>query len=96
VAGIPLVDLSEPLSRGIGDNPRLIGAPACENGPGNRASLLASAIASRLRWSRFDPCAAAAKLATTDLMAQFAAERAKVAAAFLSPTRFVATAATAK
>jgi hypothetical protein len=29
VAGIPLVDLSEPLSRGIGDDPRLIGAPAC-------------------------------------------------------------------
>ena len=40
VAGIPLVDLSEPLSRGIGGDPWLIGAAACENRPGDAGELV--------------------------------------------------------
>src|SRR6266496_6211512 len=39
-AGIPLVDLSEPLSHGIGGGPRLIGATAGENGPGDAGELV--------------------------------------------------------
>jgi hypothetical protein len=37
--GIPLVDLSEPLS-GIGSGPRLISATARENGPGDACKLV--------------------------------------------------------
>lgn len=55
VAGIPLVDLSEPLSGSIGDDPRLIGATARENRSGDAGKLVASAIASMLRLSRRDP-----------------------------------------
>jgi hypothetical protein len=40
VAGIPLVDLSEPLSGSIGDDPRLIGATARENRPGDAGKLV--------------------------------------------------------
>jgi hypothetical protein len=37
---IPLVDLSEPGSRGIRDNPRLIGATARENRPSDASELV--------------------------------------------------------
>jgi hypothetical protein len=37
---IPLVDLSEPISRGIGDDPRLIGATAREKRPGDAGELV--------------------------------------------------------
>ncbi len=40
VAGIPLVDLSEPLSCCIGGDPRLIGATARENRPGDAGELI--------------------------------------------------------
>jgi hypothetical protein len=40
----------------IGCNLRLIGAPARLTAQAMRASLLASAIVSTLRWSRFDAC----------------------------------------
>src|SRR6266480_1633586 len=40
VAGIPLVDLSEPLSCCIGADPRLIGATARENRPGDAGELI--------------------------------------------------------
>jgi hypothetical protein len=40
VAGIPLVDLSEPLSCRIGGDPRLIGATARENRPGDAGELV--------------------------------------------------------
>ena len=35
-----MVDLSEPLSRGIDGGPRLIGATAGENGPGDAGELV--------------------------------------------------------
>src|SRR6266567_559633 len=40
VAGIPLVDPSELLSRGISGGPRLIGTAAGENGPGDAGELV--------------------------------------------------------
>jgi hypothetical protein len=40
VAGIPLVDLSEPLSRGICSNPRLVGLTSGENRPGDAGELV--------------------------------------------------------
>src|SRR5262245_65419155 len=40
MAGIPLVNLSEPGSRDIGDDPRLIGAAARENRPNDAGELV--------------------------------------------------------
>ncbi len=40
VAGIPLVDLSEPLSRNICSDPGLITATARENRPGDAGELV--------------------------------------------------------
>ena len=39
VAGIPLLDLSEPLSRGICRNPRLVGLTSGENRPDDAGEL---------------------------------------------------------
>jgi hypothetical protein len=38
-AGIPLLDLSEPLSRGICRNPRLVGLTSGENRPDDAGEL---------------------------------------------------------
>src|SRR5262245_42991115 len=48
----PLVNLGEQILCGIGRDPWLVGATAGEHGQAMRASLLASAIASRLRCAR--------------------------------------------
>ncbi len=40
MAGIPLVDLSEPLSRGICSNPRLVGLTSGENRPGDAGEFV--------------------------------------------------------
>ena len=40
VAGIPLVDLSEPLSRGVCSNPRLVGLTSGENRPGDAGEFV--------------------------------------------------------